>query len=442
MSSKHFDKIEDIWPIFRVRIKSLQYKSNDSTFGNDNNGSYVRNVLSALFVGFKNILKFKQYKTWIFTSSSDLFKADNKLVDCVTSGYLDNINDSLLIIRPHSKFDSKKIWTKRILSESLLILISFCLVYLFKLINKKVPLENELKTKAKEIDYKIYYYRFWAEYLVFNKIIKCFQVERIFVNCSYSYFGYIYACKKNNVQVIEIQHGLINESHDNYIYKTSQNPDLFPNEIYVFGNNIKDLLLKHSSLYQAHQIKIIGSNALNLYGKINYTPDEHIRLLRNKYDKIVLFTGQFTVDKQSLQLVDDMQKESKDICFLFLARKKNEIREYKKLFKNVIFYEGDNKFYSLVKQVDFHATVYSTTFLESLSLGVPNILFNVENYSIEHYKEVVNKNYPFILCSTQTEEILSFIENITEFDKEEIAKSVDIYFAGNFVDNLNYHENN
>lgn len=431
----HFSKLDDIWPIFRIRIIEKKY-ANNNTFGRGSSKNYIKNTLLSLFKGSENLWKIKRYKTWIFASSSDLFLSENKLIDNVKSSYIDEISDSLLIIRPHTNIDNKKIWTKRYLYESFLLTVVMMLTKYYKFIKKSIPFENELKEKANNINYKIYYYRFWAEYKIFSKIIKWCKIEQVFLNDSYANFGYIYACKKQKVKVIEVQHGLISKTHKGYMYDTNQNSDLFPDNIFVFGKFFKDILLNYSTLYEKNQIKIVGSNSLDFYSRKKIEKDEQIEKLKQKYNKIVLFSGQFTVDEKSLLLIENIQNQTDRVCFLFLTRKKEEISTYKKDHKNIVFYKGNQKFYDLIKQVDFHATVYSTTFLEALYFGIPNILFDFDNYPMNTYESIINKNYPFILSSNNPRKIIDFINKKQTYSKQKVKECVDSYFNGSFLENL------
>lgn len=426
-------KLKGYIPIFKLKQAHLKRVE-----GNSMQSNYIKNTLQTLFYGFVNWWSINKYKVWVFSSSLNLSSIDGTLYDTVTSKFIDKIDNSLLIIRPIRLFDKKKLWTKKYTSESILIIIVMIVKTILSVFTSN-PFKNDITNEQYNKSYKSIYTRFLAEYYVFSFFIKIFHIKKVYFVCSYSYFGYIYACKKNKVKVIEIQHGLINDNHPGYIYKEEVNKKLFPDELLVYGNRFKEIILNNSTIYEPEQIKIIGSNALNIYKNNKYEEDSQIKELKKHYEKIILFTGQYTTDVKSLKIIEEVQKLNQKCCFLFLTRREEELNKYKKDFKDVVFYTGNQKFYDLIKQVDCHATVYSTTFLESLYYGVPNILFDIENYPQNNYKEIIDKKHPWVLCTSQPKDIISFIFKEVKNSKEEIAKSVNSFFCDDFEQNIEKH---
>lgn len=433
MRNIKFNSLTDIWPIFSIHVKHSVFKENSIR---KSTSSKIKLILSSCFSNLKQFFKLGKYNTWILSSSIDLFEINGKLFDNVTSSYIDLIENSILIVRPHTLIDHQKIWTQNYIFESFIIIISIFLKSVFKILRLSIPFENELKKKADNINYKEIYYRFLSEYYVFSFLVKIFGIERVYVNCSYSYFGYIYACRVQGVEVIEIQHGLIPKGHLAYKQDNISNFNFFPNKINVYGDFFKDILNEDSSIFRSEDIQTIGSNALEIYSQISFKKDSQLFKLKKLYKKVVLFCGQYPVDMKSLPILDEIQLESNDICFLFLTRYKEELIKYKSKFKNVIFYEGSQKFYELIQQVDMHGTVYSTTFLESLYFGKPNIILDIDNYPSKYYNKIIEKNYSFIKCSKEKEEVLNFVMKDFNVPKDKIKESVNEYFNTSFLKNL------
>lgn len=427
-------KLKDYAPVFKLKQAHLRRVE-----GNSMQSNYIKNTLRTLLYGL-NWLSWNKYKVWFFSSSLNLSLIDGILYDTVTSSFIDKVDDGLLIIRPVGLFDKKKLWTKKYTSESILIIIVMMMKMILSVFISN-PFRNDIIDKEYTKNYKSIYTRFLAEYYVFSFFIKIFNIKKAYFVCSYSYFGYIYACKKNEVKVVEIQHGLINDNHPGYIYKEEINKKLFPDELFVNGSRFKEVILNSSTIYNPEQIKIIGSNALHIYANNKYKEDCQIKELRKYYEKIVLFTGQYTTDLKALKIIEEVQKRNQKCCFLFLTRRVEELNKYKRDFKDVVFYKGNQKFYDLVKQVDYHATVYSTTFLESLYYGVPNILFDIEDYPQNNYKEILDKEHSWILCASNPHEITSFIFNRRKISKKEITKSVSSFFCNDFEQNLKHIQN-
>lgn len=437
MRSKLFNiklnSLNDIWPIFSIHVKHSVFKENSIK---KSTSSKIKLILYSCFSNLKQFFKLGKYNTWVLSSSIDLFEINGKLFDNVTSSYIDLIENSILIIRPHTLIDYQKIWTQNHVFESFIIIISVFLKSVFKILRLSIPFENELKEKANNINYKEIYYRFLSEYYVFSFLIKIFGIERVYVNCSYSYFGYIYACRIKGVEVIEIQHGLIAKGHLAYNQNNISNFNFFPNKINVYGDFFKNILEEDSVIFKSKDIQTIGSNALQIYSQIPFKKDSQVVKLKKIYRKVVLFCGQYPVDMKSLPILDEIQLESKDVCFLFLTRYKEELIKYKSKFKNVIFYEGSQKFYELIQQVDIHGTVYSTTFLESLYFGKPNIILDIDNYPKKYYDKIIGNNHSFIKCSKEKEKILDFVMQDFHVSKHEIRESINEYFNTSFLKNL------
>ena len=91
--------------------------------------------------------------------------------------------------------------------------------------------------------------------------------------------------------------------------------------------------------------------------------------------------------------------------------------------------------YQTMVQSDFHFTMYSTCATESLALGTPSILINIEGLAETHFGELAKEN-PFLEIVETAEQAIKAIETLKNYKEEEVKQSISFYFAPNFKDNL------
>jgi hypothetical protein len=83
-----------------------------------------------------------------------------------------------------------------------------------------------------------------------------------------------------------------------------------------------------------------------------------------------------------------------------------------------------------------HATVFSTCAIESLSLGVPNILIDIDGLSTKHLLPLLGENKANSYVET-THDFVQNIENMTYLSKEEIIRLNSSNINPNYNKNLN-----
>ncbi len=76
-----------------------------------------------------------------------------------------------------------------------------------------------------------------AQYKVMYKFFKKRpEIKHVFLTVSYTNFGLIKACKELGIQVIEIQHGVINTEHYGYNYFYTPQQCQYPDFLLTLGN--------------------------------------------------------------------------------------------------------------------------------------------------------------------------------------------------------------
>jgi len=95
---------------------------------------------------------------------------------------------------------------------------------------------------------KISVFLFFVDYVKWDFVLTQNKFKNALLICHYHNEAFILACKRNNIQVRELQHGLIAEEDIFYVFpdqvKSVIHKALFPSAIYVYGSFWKDVLLK------------------------------------------------------------------------------------------------------------------------------------------------------------------------------------------------------
>jgi hypothetical protein len=127
-----------------------------------------------------------------------------------------------------------------------------------------------------------------------------------------------------------------------------------------------------------------------------------------------------------------------DLSILYLLIPRHPIqRDYSKLkLPENVEVVTDKDFYEIMMYVDFHSTAYSTCALEAPSLGVQNIMINVDDTSKIHFEKILDdKNITKFVDTPEkyVEAILGF--DILDF--QTIIQSNEKNIVTNYCENLN-----
>jgi len=85
--------------------------------------------------------------------------------------------------------------------------------------------------------------------------------------------------------------------------------------------------------------------------------------------------------------------------------------------------------------VDIHSTIFSTCAIESLSFGVPNIMYNHKNFSKSYYADILGDPNHTVFIDSPYEFVHAILNHSFE-SKEYIAAASDNFFKRNFKENI------
>ena len=154
------------------------------------------------------------------------------------------------------------------------------------------------------------------------------------------------------------------------------------------------------------------------------------------FDKIVCVTGQnHYIESKLLDFLIESAQLNPNIVYIYVPRHiTNDYSNYS--FPSNIKFANWLNCYEIIIQSNIHATVFSTCAIESLSLGVPNILIDIDSLSTKHLLPLLGENKANSYVET-THDFVQNIENMTYLSKEEIIRLNSSNINPNYNKNLN-----
>jgi hypothetical protein len=274
-------------------------------------------------------------------------------------------------------------------------------------------------------------YRSYKAYVpIFNLFFKLHHPKVLFIVCSYGEEDVIEAAKKNNIPVVEIQHGLIAKGDtagydipDGCIKKS------FPDYFLSFGEYwIEDINFP----IPAQNIFNVGFPYLTEQSK--YYKNVH------KKDQIVFISQGIYGKKLSRFAIELCEKVSHSILIIFKLHP-GEWARWKDEYPELAFYNKKNKIkvidnseiihnYQLLAESKWICGINSTLIYESLFFFCKIFILNFPGCFV--MKSLIEDGIAF-LVSTPDEIDLTY--NCESDDK--MYSNLDYYFASNWEENIN-----
>ena len=424
-----FGKSFQIYPWLKGRLFHKYIMGTDVLM--QKSKSVLFSQIISLSYGWWNL--FRKYKTWVFTNSSERTliegKYHDKLFDFIGNN---SINKTLLIeLRLFIKYPKKQVASKYVISKSIFILLEE--IYARFLIGK-IKIENEVlilelekrlncTVSVKEITKKyLSQYRmmqFWLKILPNPKVV--------YLTVSYSNFGYIRAFKEKGIRVIEMQHGLIGIGHYAYYYKKNFDAIQFPDEIGVFGNR-ELAFFENETAFPLNKVTALGRFILDYYKEKSK--------LNEVISTICVSLQDGDLGEKLIRFLIDANSELERKYLFIIQPRRTSKSHYLNLFNfpdNFIF--SSKSIYETIANSDLHITIFSTTAIEALSIGKPNILVNIDGKSKEFLGEMLSDNEFTTFVDTQKEFCIA-LDNIKVSSKETIVLSNNINVKSDYKKNV------
>lgn len=380
---------------------------------------YLKQIAS-VFYGIPNL--FRKYDIWAFTSSLERREIEGKYYDKLFDHIGNDTGHKMLLIetRVFTYLPYRKIASRHAISRSLFMLFEelYVRVFLRRVKVNDMELLNAINLKVEGgVDHSTIVRKYLAQYRLMKFWLKILPNPKVvFISVGYTCFGYIKAFKEKGIKVVEVQHGVITGNHHAYCYNKSFNGDQFPDYLLTVGK--KELqVFGDQNRFPIQKVIPVGSFIIDHYAqKILDRPKRKVPL--------VLFTLQDGIMGYKLiEFILKLRKEFGKELDILVQPRRNAKEFYLKGhpgLENVTFSHQD--FYSTLVTADLHCTVYSTTAIESLSLGVPNILVNIDGQSLEQLGSVLGQNEYTEVVDSPEEFITAFIK-LKDSDPEFVKKS-------------------
>lgn len=419
----------EIYPWIKVRIFHMAMMQKEQL--KEKSIRVFFDQLWSVFYGFRNF--FRSYDTWAFTNSSERIeingKYTDKLFDHLTAEQ--GVKTLLIELRLFKQYRRKDIASRYVVSKSVLIFLEeiYTRLFLHRIHIENSELLDEIKKElGVDVDTLRAVKKGLAQYRIMKFLLATLpNPKAVFFTVSYGSFGYIKALKERGIRVVEMQHGLIGEGHYAYYYYREFCPDQFPDDLLTFGD--QDVGILSRSKIPLHAVYPVGSYVIDYYSGNQVEKD--------RVDTEVLVSLQDEEWSMALlEFVVNCAAILTEVRWIIKTRRSPEsfYREHFDFPASVTF-TGSNLYESLTR-CSHHLTIFSTTAIEALALGIPVLLFNYKNASREFLGGQLANN-PYVRFVNTPEEMKTGLSQLENTGKEDIKASNSATIYPNFHDNMN-----
>lgn len=434
---------EQVWPYLRM---TYQFQYDNKAFSQKGGWplspslSFLGKLKRLLNIpyGMKNWLGKYDYIAISYTNERRLIngKYFNRLLDPV----IDELGRGKVLcidIPAPSLHPIGSVYTNKVVCYDLLEVLAM-IIKMFTLRRYKIQSESILRDINKEHDLSVDYLkvikRFYARRMVFSLLFRMTKPKVVLLSCYYGLLeSAIEAAKDSGAKVIEFQHGVIGREHPAYNVYAELNKGCFPDYLAVFGKRELETF-DNPRFIEPENVYPVGSFYIE-YTRKNYKPESNlVKQLRN-YKKSVAVTLDWIMEKHAIEFVCQAANLDKTIFYLLVPRRPQE-KHYSTLnLPDNVTVIKDKNFYELMMYVDFHSTVYSTCALEAPSLGVQNILINIDDLSRQYYGTVLNDSRITHYADTP-QEFVNVASSFEKLDRDTIVKLSEDLIAVDYERNI------
>ena len=434
----------NIWTVLRMVLRyNLLVSKNNTGTGKPsvfkNALKYVRDLailaISLVSESLHFSKWFSQYDYIIFSNDLERKQVGGVMIDKLAYGLIDILGAQKVLIVNYPISTEKKfrnVQVPHVVNGGLIILIARLLLRLKlripeadrKLIHL-IASENKLESNSLH-DVGI----ILKKMKVIDFLIRRWKPKAIFTGC-YTYYAECYAGKKEKVTTIELQHGLISSLHPGYQSKLTLDKSFVADYLLTFGENSTSKL--NGSIVNLDNVRAVGNFYIE---KLSTQPYDQsvIDLIKNFETSVCIPTDMLT-EKELIDLIIPVAQHSSAMVFLIVPRLQLMPESEKKIadFKNIkIVANGD--FQNVVRHCTVHTASISTCCLEALSLGVPNILFNVGGRPEEIYGELLDRRHTVFVKTL--DDYRNALASVRQYSKFEIMSGNQKNFRSHYTANM------
>ncbi len=426
-----FNGIE-AWPILRIYLASKLILNKNRVTVNKGN---IFSLLKSFFLGFYNLLIFKNGYL-AFSDSGRRVLIDGVYYDRLVDPIAEKLKLLVFETPLFEHFPKSKTKTKYLSSSLPFFLLQEIISYFIIL---RIENESLIKTILFDanisIDYKKILKKVIAQSIVMGLIIRFKKIKGVFLVVSYTKEGIIIACKRNNIPVVELQHGVINEAHYAYNINKRYSDIFFPDYILTYGESEKKVFESNNNNFiKKENVFVVGNYLIDYYrkSKLNYSEFEQ---KTSNFKFTISITGQNAFDHILAPFIIDLSIILPYVGFIYIPRDKNYFIENNiNLPPNIVFINTLNT-YDVIRRSTMHCTITSTCGIEALCLGIPNIFINIDGWSKKYYAYLMD--YPYNFFADTVNDFISIVNNKPIYDKFDVIKTYSHIIKDNYLQNLN-----
>lgn len=429
-----------VWPLIRLKInEELRAKDGLKSRTIKVNLKLVLKLFKTIFYGIHEIFNLKNYDFWIFSSSERRKKIGENYIDRVVGTLSDEFPKSLMVENPYPQyghFSKRDINDKHIISR-ILFFIGVKIFSLFITNSFKIDNEDELKkileTYGLQLNYRAVLKNHLAQYQFMTFLLKHGSPKAAIFVYAASSMGFIKSLKEHNIPVIEVQHGVVNDSHYAYNLFKDFGKKLFPDYLFTYGHNEKQLFNKDNYFISNENVFPVGYFFLDKFAN-NPVNDAYRRNIKKDFNKILVVSLQDPFEEYMFKFLKETALLDTTLFYVLVPRYVTKEYDSSLLNFNMVI-ERNLNVYECLQIADFHVTINSTCAIESLYFGVPNILFNYKNWATDYYQETLDDEKHTTYVKTPEEFLVSIKEH--KFDeKNAIIEKSNVFIKSNFIENF------
>lgn len=228
----------------------------------------------------------------------------------------------------------------------------------------------------------------------FSLFLKIVRPNKIFLSAAYSYLYVIEAAKKNKIETIELQHGIITKHHLGYSFPHKQNIYLFTDKLSVYGN-VWGEETSFPPLVQIQQ-----------HPYHTPTKDKYF----NKQEKLILVSSQGAVAPQLFKFTIELAAKLKDYQFLYRlhpTENRNKPLYQQPTPPNIQISHLEPSIFKLMELAPIQVGVFSTTLYEGILFDCIPVVLNLKGAENMY---ILQKLLHINLISTVDEFVLALPE--------------------------------
>jgi|GEM_PF-850046 hypothetical protein len=371
-----------LWPAIRIYLfDSLEDKPSKKVVSSNTVIVVLKAILRCNPLRF-----FKRNKVWLFNAVDRRKFINGKAIHRVSGAISKIESKTLMIEKPDLEiisYSNNQIEEKNIVSEALIILLAHIIEFFLRFTSIKLEGESVIKSMVDENEIN-YNYSHHIRYFIAQSYAMSIILSMVpkpllvFIECPYTVMGYVWAFKRRNIPVIELQHGVINNSH--YAYNSIiPSFELYPDAICVFGE-LESKFFKNGN---PNYSPLIYKTGLYILDESHESFKDDIFLeYRNKYKQIIVISGLNEYEDEQLVFYKRIARKNSYYLFLFVPRENGSSKFISS--DNFIVCEKVN-IYEYLKWCDIHMTISSTTCLESQYFHKPTIFFDLKKRASAYY---------------------------------------------------------